>query len=374
MQVIPFSAVQSSDWNSICDFSDDAWLFHRYEWILLETRRIQALNFSFAIFRDKKLIGIVPLLKSQLPLGPFVENLFHTGVHRHTGIAVSNALTVIERAEAEKFALSACISLAIEGTADRLQLSVQNAAPKWRPGSADSLPFWASTGKVNFGLYSGPNGITPFPYASTLALDQFYDLSVDPETRGIGISSTARTAARKAISYGIEIFVAESLDSLPMVLNQILKSAQRTGESTPDPLYFEELLNGECSRHITTLMARHPTRGVVGCLLISTYKNVTHFLHCYSDPESLKYRVNDLLHLRAIEWARAEKMDFYRLGPFFPEVPPDWPISKVSRFKTKFANTSVPIRQGSVFFQREKYIQLGLQVLTEMRDRGPSDL
>jgi len=316
----------------------------------------------------------VPLFKSQLPLGPFIENLFHAGVHRHAGIAVSDALTIVERTEAENLALSTCISLAVEGTADRLQLSVQNAAPRWRPGSADSIPFWASSGRVNYGLYTGPNGITPFPFASTLALDQFYDLSVDPDIPGIGISSSARTAARKATGHGINISVTDNRDSLELLVDKISKSRQRTKEHTPDSLYFDELLRGECSRNIITLTARHRTRGVVGILVISIYKNVAHFLHGYSDPESLEFRVNDLLHLRAIEWARAEKMDFYRLGPFFPEVPRDWPISKVSRFKTKFANASIPIRQGSVFFQREKYIDLGMHALAQMRDCNPSGL
>jgi hypothetical protein len=365
MRAIPFDEVEPSLWNEICDSSDEAWLFHRHEWIRLEAKRLGAVNLSFAISRNDELVGLVPLLNSALPLGPFNENLYHMGLHRHSGVAISGSSSMLQRAEAERFALTTTISLANNGSADRLQLSVQNAAPRWRPGRPDAIPFWSTSGMVNFGIYSGPNGIMPFPFASTLALDQFYNLSVDPDTPGLGIASSARTAARKALNQGLEVCVEQGHLALAYVLDLAVKSSTRTGETVHEPTYFHDLLEGSCSEGVTTLLARDKTSKVVGALLIATYKNIAHFLHGYSDPEMLQYRVNDLLHYKAIHWARAAGMEFYRLGPFFPEVPSDWPISRVSRFKLKFANISVPIRQGSVFLQRQKYSDLGKLILAQ---------
>ncbi len=365
MRVIPFVDIEPSVWNELCDSSDDAWLFHRHEWISLEVMRLGAINVSFAISRNDELVGLVPLLNSRVPIGPFVEKLFHMGLHRHAGVAIRDSSSILQGEEAERLSLTTCISLAHEGSADRLQLSVQNAAPRWRPGRPDAIPFWSMSGMVNFGIYSGPNGIMPFPFASTLALDQFYDLSVDPDTPGLGIASSARTAVRKALSHGLEVGVEQGPQALAHVLDLTAKSAARTGETVPDPAYFHTLLEGSCSSNVTALLARDNSSTVVGALLLATYKNVAHFLHGYSDPEMLQYRVNDLLHFKAIEWAGAAGMLFYRLGPFFPEVPADWPISKVSRFKTKFANASVPVRQGSVFLRREKYTDLGRLILAQ---------
>jgi len=359
MRIVPFSEVSPSDWNIACETSSDAWLFHRHEWISLEAARLGASNVSFAIERSGRLVGVVPFYNSKLPLGPFVEDLHHTGIHRHSGIAVVDSLSRLDRSEAEKLALATIISLATDAGSDRVQLCVQNASPRWRPGQSELIPFWASSGVVHFGLYSGPNGVIPVPQLSTLALDQFYDLSVDPATPVDGISSSARTAARKAVNHGVHVRMETTHGHLDTVLEIAERSSRRTGEAAPDVAYFNELLAGESSRHVTTLLALDSSSNPIGALVLAVYKDVAHFLHGYSDPESLDLRVNDFLHLSAIEWARGEGLDFYRLGPFFPEVPPDWPISKVSRFKTKFANTSVPIRQGSIFVEREKYVDLG---------------
>ncbi len=46
----------------------------------------------------------------------------------------------------------------------------------------------------------------------------------------------------------------------------------------------------------------------------------------------------------------------YRFGPAFPEVPDDWPIARVSRFKEKFGGQSFTTIQGSLFLKPEKYL------------------
>lgn len=362
MRTVSFSEVDPSDWNIACDTSSDAWLFHRHEWIRLEESRLGAKNTSFAIERKGGIIGVAPLFNSGLPLGTFEENLHHTGIHRHAGIAIIDSLSAVDRSEAEQLALSMIISLATGSGGDRVQLSVQNAAPRWRPGQPDSIPFWASSGVVHYGIYTGPNGLVPVPSLSTLALDQFYDLSVDPVAPGLGVAASARTAARKATSRGVRIHHETPDRHMDTVLELAEKSARRTGESTPDVEYFRELLTGAPSRHVTTLLALDESSSPIGALILAVYKGVAHFLHGYSDPEKLDLRINDFLHFAAIEWAREVQLSFYRLGPYFPEVPADWPVSKVSRFKTKFANMNVPIRQGSIFIHREKYLELGRRV------------
>lgn len=45
----------------------------------------------------------------------------------------------------------------------------------------------------------------------------------------------------------------------------------------------------------------------------------------------------------------------YRLGPIFPELPKEWPVSKVSRFKAKFGGDAYTIIQGSKFLNPTRY-------------------
>ncbi|MEO7728976.1 MAG: hypothetical protein ABIS45_17120, partial [Burkholderiales bacterium] len=43
-------------------------------------------------------------------------------------------------------------------------------------------------------------------------------------------------------------------------------------------------------------------------------------------------------------------------GPSFPEVPKDWPIARVSKFKTKFGARPFTTIQGSLFRHPDKYL------------------
>lgn len=356
MKVVNFGDVPSHDWNVLCDSSDEGWLFLRSEWLQLESGRLNADNHSFGIELGGQLVAIVGLLSSDLPVGPFVERLVHTGVHRHTGFAFSNAMAPVELAEVQRFALTRCLEIATRLKADRVQLSVQNASPAWRPGGRCDLPFWASSGSVHYGLFYGPNGVTPAPQMSTLAIDQFYDLSIDPHLPGIGVASTARTAYRKAMGSGFRVEEIGPELRLSAILDLSTKSAARTGEVLPACTYFRQLISAAPHRgQVTVIAAVDSSDSLAGALIVAHDKGVVHFLHAYSDPGHLQSRVNDLLHLSAIEWARQAGFAFYRLGPYFPEVPQEWPIARVSKFKTKYANRHVAIRQGSVFINHHKY-------------------
>ena len=368
MRLVPYDDVAASEWNRVCDACDDAWLFHRYEWIQLEMCRLTASNHSFGIMAKDQLIGIVPLFQSAFPIGPFTESLLHTGIHRHTGIAIAESLNPVQKAEVESLALKACLKTAVELEVDRLQLNVQNAAPRWRPGGVVSLPFWASSENVHFGMYSGPNGIVPIPFMSTLAVDLFYDLSVSPEIPGLGVSSSARTAARKAFTNGLRATWVTPVNQVGMILDIAEKSSRRSGEAMPNIAYFTRLLNNASFEpYIHILVVRDKSNREVGVLVLAELKGVVHFLHGFSDPEYINLRINDYMHSEAIKWARDQTFSFYRLGPYFPEVPRDWPISQTSWFKKKYANSSVPVRQGSIFLKRDKYMKLAQHTVTDWR-------
>jgi hypothetical protein len=114
-------------------------------------------------------------------------------------------------------------------------------------------------------------------------------------------------------------------------------------------------------------VVRDKSNREVGVLVLAELKGVVHFLHGFSDPEYINLRINDYMHSEAIKWARDQTFSFYRLGPYFPEVPRDWPISQTSWFKKKYANSSVPVRQGSIFLKRDKYMKLAQHTVTDWR-------
>ncbi len=137
----------------------------------------------------------------------------------------------------------------------------------------------------------------------------------------------------------------------------------RTGESLPAIDYYQSLydllaIEGKC-RILFALSGEK----FIGALFILLYKGAVSFMAGVSDPEYLPLRVNDFMHWSAIVWAKNQGYRYYRLGPIFPELPDDWPIAKVSRFKGKFGGRSVPIIQGSYFLRPEKYLDMAIQEL-----------
>ncbi|HEY1301010.1 MAG TPA: hypothetical protein VGF07_10975, partial [Stellaceae bacterium] len=72
------------------------------------------------------------------------------------------------------------------------------------------------------------------------------------------------------------------------------------------------------------------------------------------------------LQWSVIAWAKQQGLTHYRLGPFFPEVPRDWPISMVSWFKAKFGGRAVTIIQGSYFRTPQLYLAAAMQHLEEL--------
>ncbi len=66
MRIVHYSDNSSEAWNNLCDESDEAWLFHRYEWIDIEARYFAQENLSFAITgEDHKVLGFQPLYLRQ---------------------------------------------------------------------------------------------------------------------------------------------------------------------------------------------------------------------------------------------------------------------------------------------------------------------
>ena len=111
----------------------------------------------------------------------------------------------------------------------------------------------------------------------------------------------------------------------------------------------------------------------MAALWLLIHKGAAHFLGGVSDPAYLPMRVNDFLHWSAIVWANHQGLTHYRLGPVFPELPDDWPVARVSRFKGKFGGISYSTIQGSYFRHPEKYLETGrtqLSTLVGMAGKG----
>ena len=120
MKVTAHADVSSPVWDEVCARSSSAWLFHLSAWIAIESSYFPHRNLSFALEDGGEVIGVQPLYASETGLG-WIERLVHSGVHRHTGLALIDGLGASTVNAARAAAMREIASLADGGRADRIQ-------------------------------------------------------------------------------------------------------------------------------------------------------------------------------------------------------------------------------------------------------------
>ncbi len=359
MKLIPYPELAPDRWNRVCEHSDQAWLFHRHEWIGIEERFWAERNHSFGILDDTdQLIGVLPLYLRKNGLGCWTESVLDSGMHRQTGLALVRGLPGGVAREAEHLAMSALLQLADRLDVDRVQLNAHNLAPCRPESGLEAAPCWTADRRFHAGLNFGPQGLCPMPGEATACMDQIVRLSGRDEAALFdNLAEPCRRAVRKAVRSGLTAAWGGAAADVHDYYRLAQLSAQRTGESLPPKDYYRSMFDafhavGNCR----ILFARHKGR-TIGALWLLVDKQAVNFLAGASDPEFLGRRVNEFLHWSAIRWAGQEGHRAYRLGPIFPDVPEDWPIHRVSRFKKKFGGDGIPIIQGSLFRHPDRYLR-----------------
>lgn len=359
MRAVPFIDVPASAWNDVASISDEAWLFHRAEWVRIESSFFVEENHSFAIESGGEIVGIQPLyLPSASQTG--AERLLCSGIHRHTGLALTPGLT--RREAAQHVAMERIFSIAAALDVDRIALNVHNLAPICFTTRRPEIPFWMAGYGFHLGLNFGPSGQVPFPGMATVAADQIVDLGQTEDDLFAGIEN--RRAIRKAEKSGLDFRASYELADLDAYYELAKRSAVRTGEGLPPIDYYRTIISALApSRRagfgFATLEGAH-----AAAIFFMADKGAINYLAGVSDPAHLDTRPNDFVHWRLMIWAKQNGFLRYRLGPIFPDAPNDWPISKVSRFKGKFGGRSYSIIQGSLFRHPELYRDGAIAVMS----------
>jgi hypothetical protein len=357
MKVAPFAEIPGDSWDTVCAGSGQAWLFHRAAWVALEGRHFVRENLSFGLVGRSGLAAIQPLYLSDAGTGAGPERLLHSGIHRHTGLAVAAGTSDADVNAARSLAMRRIEELAEEHDVDRIQLNSHNLAPENLSAERREIPFWVEDHGFYLGLHFGEGGMLPAPAMATCNADQIVDLGPGEEQLFAGLEESCRRAVRKATGHGLAFDPGSGAAAVEAYVALARRAAVRTGESLPPERYYHDVWealgpSGSCA----ILIARHEGTAIAG-LVLALDKGSAGYLAGASDPDRLPLRAADFLHWSAILWAKRRGLGHYRLGPWFPEVPSEWPIARVSRFKRKFGGRSWSVIQGSRFRRPQGYVE-----------------
>jgi hypothetical protein len=358
MRPVPYSDVDADRWNACCDASAQAWLHHRAEWIGIEADHFFPDNQSFAIVARDQVVAVQPLYFMQLGLGTWAERLLHSGLHRHTGLALLPTLEAADINRIRSLAMERIGVIAASLDVDRIQLNVQNLAPESLTADRQEIPFWMHGRGFNLGLRFGPDGIMPTPGVSSCCADQIVPLGASEESLLANLTADRRWAVRKALSAGLDGIVVTDVtqETIDRYYRLAQVSAERTGEALAPKAYFERLREVLSPQgRLAILFVKHSGQDVAAVLLVME-KDAVSYAGGISDTAFLRHQVNEFAQWEVIRWARSAGLKWYRLGPIFPEAKSDWPIARVSHFKGGFGGRSFSIIQGSKFLRPEKYL------------------
>jgi hypothetical protein len=364
MKVVPFAQVPARLWDEVVEGSAEAWLFHRADWVAIEAPFFAQANCSFAVQDDRgEVAAVCPLYQRDLGRGRWIERLLDSGQSRQAGPAFRDTLAPAVRKAARKFLMRHILEEGNSRDVDRIQLSVHNLAPAAQDNRLVEIPFWVCEYDFQLGLHTGPNGDLPVPGMSTVAADQIVELEAPEEALFQGLAEDFRNAVRKGQKGGL---VCEAGTGDPIADYYALAeiSAQRTGERLAPRDYYQALWQTFAPYdRCAVLFALHDGRKV-GALFLLLDKGSAQWLAGVSHPDYLPMRVNSFLNWQAIRWLEAHGCRRYRLGPVFPELPADWPVSRVSHFKGDFRAASRTIIQGSLFLKPQRYLEDAQQAIT----------
>ncbi|MCO5090655.1 GNAT family N-acetyltransferase [Bosea sp. (in: a-proteobacteria)] len=356
MKTLDFGICDHEAWDDLVLRSPDAWLTHRADWVKIEARFFASANLSFAVEDRGKLVACLPLYLSDAATGTGGEILVHSGIHRHAGLVLAPDLEPASRRQIQTSALKHVEALAALADADRIQMSQSTLAPGFRAAQRAELPFWVSEFGYQLGVSFSANGMWAIPGLSTVAADQQVDLAGSDDVLFERLDPACRRAIRKAQQNDLTFSCGYGSAELDRYFALARRSAERTREPLPPLDYYTEVLTGLAEmRGAGIAFAHHRGEPVAGLIFLGD-RGAVSYLAGVSEPAALHIRPNDFLHWSFMLWARDQGCDVYRLGPSFPEVPADWPISRISQFKTKFGGRAVPMVQGSLYRKPQAYV------------------
>ena len=294
MKFIPLTNSLRDTWDSLAYSSDDAWMFHLYDWLELEEKAWGLQNKNFLIEHEGKIIGIVPLqmnkknrfLKSDLmgACGPALINDLHPGFREKT---LGQIYQHIE------------------------DLGIENKSP----GIEIYLPPLADS-QLNDRWQINP--LVKYSYSDISTHTFIVDLTRSEEAIMANLSAHARLEIKKAEKTGFTIRPASGIEKYYEIH---CENYHRTGVNPHPKEYFSGIYEHMCKNsHATVWEAEGPDGTTAAFEIIALFKKKAFYWTGCCQNKYLDTGVNYLLQVNSMLWAKSCGAEWFETGEAFPNV------------------------------------------------------
>ncbi|MEM5782612.1 MAG: GNAT family N-acetyltransferase [Candidatus Aenigmatarchaeota archaeon] len=340
MQIVESTEKFRNEWDRVVLNSNDAWLFHLYDWQKCAEEVWGFKNHSFIVKSDTgETLGIFPLyFKKWKIFGLLDLKLFYSSVMGTGGPALVSNVLIENRKKVLDYIFKYVDRLAEEKNVDWIQVELPPLAPANLPPLREN---------VNPLLFHG------FKDISTTSYILWLDKSIDE--LWANLDKKCRNAVRKAEKRGVKITKAQSLSDIKEYYNIHIENYKRTG-AKPHPFkYFEFIWEVFGKKGIANFFFAEHEGEKIAALNVGVFKKSAIYWTGCSRTDYLNLRPNNILQWYAIKWAKEQGCKWYEIGEAFPGTQ-NRKLAGLTMFKGSFGGEIYYFYKGLKVYHKHKRI------------------
>ena len=335
MKIVSINKKYKKDWDNIVYNSDDAWLFHLYDWNTLVNENVwKYKQLSFLIKDKKNIIGICPLFLKEHKKFHFFNIKTLSNGFGPSGLALDNRLNQIQKNNAQAIILKYISNIAKIYAIDKLEISLPALAIK---------NFYYLNPIKQLGL----DDISTKTYLINLQNKSNDDLWNNMEKR-------SRTAIRKAKKNNIRIKQTRALDDLKEYYRLHCETYKRT-KAKPHPFSYFKII---CEKKWANIFFAYLEDKLIATLNVCVFKNNALYWTSASDHKFSSLGANNLLQWHAIKWAKSKGCEWYESGEAMLNTNNSKFIG-LTKFKKSFGGKLYPFYKGEkIYSSKLKFLNI----------------
>lgn len=315
MRVIPLTPHVRDAWDLVARESDEAWLYHGYDWCMDVNVGVWGYDsLSFLIADRDRIVGICPLFLRERRVASGLRFRFLSSGFGLTGPALINGLDPRYRAVA-----LACVHAHVDAL-----------AREYGVVSVDFLlPPLALAHDPSHAFRDHPLGVAGFTDRSTSTY--VVDLARSVDDLFMRLKPACRRLVRQAMRSRLSIRSADRPGDLERYYALHLETYRRTGARPHSLAYFDAIMRNGWANIFFAEHDGHP----ISAINVAVFKGSAAYWTGASATAFMHLRPANLLQWHAMQWAKDHGCRWYEVGEAF-QHPTDEKQAGLTQFKGSF--------------------------------------
>lgn len=342
----PFEQIEKSIWDAFVDASDEAWLFHRYDFQpMLATWNRRTL--SFAVRDDRDILAIVPLFLVEDQRTKLSRVLRVARLDVFGGIALKNGLGEKHRHKILTFAYEELQRLARQYDVMDLTAVLMPCTPAYRGERTPRV-----------------NPLLDYGCENTLTQAMFVDLRRPLDQ----IRKDYSRATHFKLKHQEEALVlreAQGLADVETYYTLHQETYHRTGVKPHPRAYFEHIFRDFVPAGLCHILFLERDGKPVAAMNTATYKGAAMYWTGASQNQK-EAGDNHMLMDAQIAYAHGQNYEWFEVGEVFPNTT-DAKLKGLTDFKRSFGGEMFPFYRGRILYRPQ--LETTVRMLRSIRKR-----